>query len=70
METLKHSPECGKLIVRDGWVTCPICHRNKRLLRVEEDTEATGLPVYCRDCKTEIIVNIARGQSVERRSPT
>nr|WP_325305677.1 cysteine-rich KTR domain-containing protein [uncultured Oscillibacter sp.] len=53
----------------DGWVTCPVCKRNRRLLRVEPDTAATALPVFCRDCKTEIILNIERGQSVERRSP-
>ena len=59
-----------KLIVKDGWVTCPVCLRNKRLLRITPDTEATALPVFCRDCKTELILDIARGQSVERRSPT
>lgn len=67
MQTHSH---CGKLVVRNGWITCPVCLRNKHLLRINPDTEATALPVYCRDCKTEIILNIARGQSVERRSPT
>ena len=56
-----------KLVVKDGWITCPVC-RNKRLLRIEEVTEAHDLPVYCRDCKTEIILDITRGRSVERRS--
>lgn len=60
---------CGKLTVVDGWVTCPVCKRNRRLLRVEPDTVAKALPVFCRDCKTEIVLNIERGQSVERRSP-
>ncbi len=59
----------GKLIVKNGWLTCPVCRRNKRLLRVPEDTEAKSLRVYCTDCKTELILDIARGQSVERRSP-
>ena len=58
-----------KISVTNGWITCPICKRNKRLLRIGKDTEAKGLPVFCRDCKTEIILDIARGQSVERRSP-
>lgn len=58
-----------KLTVKDGWIACPNCRRNKRLLRITVDTEARGLPVYCRDCKAEIILDIARGQSVERRSP-
>ena len=48
---------------------CPVCKRNRRLLRVEPETQARDLPVYCRDCKREIILNIDRGQSVERRSP-
>ena len=59
----------GKLVVKDGWITCPICRRNRRLQRVNDDTEAKNLPVYCKDCKTELILDIARGQSVERRSP-
>ena len=58
-----------RITVKDGWITCPNCRRNKRLLRIDPDTEAVGLPVYCRDCKAEIILDIARGQSVERRSP-
>lgn len=62
--------EHDKIYVRDGWVTCPVCLRNKRLLRIDPETEATALPVYCRDCKKEIILDIARGQRVERRSPT
>ncbi len=59
----------GKVNVKNGWVTCPVCKRNHRLLRVNKDTEAKGLPVYCRDCKTEVILNIGRGQSIECRSP-
>lgn len=58
----------GKLIVRDGWVTCPCCRRNRHLIRIDPETEASALPVYCRDCKNEIVLNIAKGQSVERRS--
>ena len=57
------------LVVKDGWVTCPVCRQNHRLLRVDMETVAKDLPIYCRDCKTEIILNIDRGQSVERRSP-
>ena len=57
------------VLVRGGWVYCPVCRKNHRLLRIDEDTEATGLPVYCTDCKTEIILDIMRGRSVERRSP-
>ena len=69
MEVLQSSPGCGTLKVTNGWIACPLCRRNKRLLRIDPETEAKGLPVYCRDCKREIILDIARGQSVERRSP-
>lgn len=41
-----------------GWLTCPKCRRNKRLLRVRAGTVADELPVYCRDCKTEIVLHI------------
>lgn len=69
MEALQSQEKCGKLVVRNGWLTCPVCKRNKRLLRVPPDTEARGLRIYCTDCKTELILDISRGQSVERRSP-
>lgn len=61
--------EKQKVQVRDGWVVCPVCRRNRRLLRIDDSTEAHGLPVYCKDCKNEIVLDIARGRSVERRSP-
>lgn len=57
------------LTVKDGWITCPKCRRNKKLLRIEPETEAKGLPVFCRDCKHESILDISRGQRVELRSP-
>ena len=65
---MQSTPTTGKLVVRNGWLICPVCKRNKHLLRIQPETEAKDLPVYCRDCKTEMIVNIDRGQSVERRS--
>ena len=68
-KALQKSSERGKLTVKDGWVTCPICKRNHRLLRVAPETEATGLPVFCRTCRSEVILNIERGQSVKRQSP-
>lgn len=59
----------GKITVKDGWISCPECRRNHHLLRITDETEARNLPVYCFDCKKTIVLNIARGQSVERRSP-
>ena len=66
---MQSQPKPARLVVKDGWVICPVCRRNHRLLRVDPETVAKDLPIYCRDCKTEIILNIDRGQSVERRSP-
>lgn len=57
------------LVPKDGWITCPECGRNHRLLRITDTTEARNLPVYCRTCRQEIILNIDRGQSVKRQSP-
>lgn len=59
----------GILSVKDGWITCPSCGRNHRLLKIDDDTTATNLHVYCRTCRTEIILDIERGQSVKRQSP-
>lgn len=61
--------ESVKLVVKDGWISCPVCGRNHHLLRITSETEARGLPVYCRTCKQEIILDIERGQSVKRQSP-
>ncbi len=68
MEKLKKTRECGKLITRDGWLICPGCH--KRLLRVEPNTAAQNLIVYCRNCKRTVTVDIDRGQCFESQSPT
>lgn len=66
---MQNGANTAKIAVKtDGWVTCPYCRRNKRLLRINQDTEARNLQVYCRDCKHELILNIAKGQRVELRS--
>ena len=61
--------EYGKmLIVRDGYLICPNCRRNKRLMKINPDTVAHRVVAFCRDCKTENIVDINRGQCFESRS--
>ena len=62
----------GKLLpVRDGFILCPDClnHgvRNK-IQAVAPDTEATRLRLYCRQCKSRFVVNIAEGQCREDQS--
>lgn len=59
----------GKMLtVKDGYLVCPTCRRNKRLMKINPDTVATRAVAYCRDCKTEHIVDIERGQCFESRS--
>ena len=55
-------------MVRDGFLICPICRRNKRLMRIDPQTRAVHLAVWCRDCKSEIILDIDQGQCFESRS--
>ena len=60
---MQSTRKCDSIVVKDGWITCPECGRNHRLLRITPETEAHGLPVYCRTCRREIVLNIERGQS-------
>lgn len=55
------------LVVRGGFLQCPC--GNRKLLRVEPDTEAHALPVWCRKCQRELLIDIARGQCRMSRSP-
>lgn len=56
------------LTVKDGYLVCPTCRRNKRLMKINPDTVATRVVAFCRDCKTENIVDIDKGQCYESRS--
>lgn len=49
--------ECGKIKTNHKWFDCPLCGRT-RILRLRPDLQARNLPVYCRACRDEIIVNI------------
>ena len=57
MKKLQTEPECGKLIVKDGWVICPVCGKGKLLL-TRPDTAVRNLPRKCKRCGQETIVNI------------
>lgn len=59
----------GKMLtVKDGYLVCPTCLRNRRVMKINPDTVARRAVAYCRDCKTEHIVDIDRGQCFESRS--
>ena len=56
MEKLQNRGECGKLIVKDGWVICPKC-KTMKLLRLPPDGKVKAY-VYCRHCKQERYLDI------------
>ncbi|MBQ9719248.1 MAG: hypothetical protein IJV64_00990, partial [Oscillospiraceae bacterium] len=53
--------ESVKLAIKNGRITCPIC-RHRTSQKVEPDTVAQHLTVYCHRCKAETKVNIAQSQ--------
>ena len=54
---MQSNMRCGKLVVRDGWVICPVCRKGK-LLKLRPDTTAQNLPCKCKRCGQESLVNI------------
>lgn len=38
------------LTVRDGYLICPNCRRNKRLMKINPDTMAHRVVAFCREC--------------------
>lgn len=48
----------GTLVpIKRGWLCCPACGLDK-LLRVEPNTRAAALPVFCKRCHREFKINI------------
>lgn len=59
----------GKMLtVRNGYLICPRCRRNKQLYKIHPGDEAKRVTLYCRDCKQEIPIIIDQGQCFESRS--
>ena len=56
------------LTVEDGWLVCPFCKLNRRVMKIDPETVAARLPVYCRSCKREFRVDIQKGQSFKSQS--
>lgn len=50
------------LDVEKGFLICPRCRRNRKLLRVANDSSGKRIAVYCGVCKSEILVDISDGQ--------
>lgn len=56
------------LTVKDGWLVCPFCKLNRRVMKIYPDTVATRLPAYCRSCGREFRIDIQKGQSFKSQS--
>lgn len=66
---MQSQTDCGKLLPsRGGYIGCPYCS-NKKILRISPDTTAVSLPVYCRKCQREILIDVIRGQCFLSQSP-
>lgn len=55
MQNLK---DCGKINANQGRLTCPDC--GFLLARFEKGATVSGLLLYCRKCKKQIVVNIPK----------
>lgn len=55
------------LTVKDGWLECPNCRRNKRVMQIPPYAVAHRVIAFCRACKWEHDVDIAEGQCFESR---
>lgn len=41
----------------DRWVPCPVCGK-KRLFHLLPQTRGQNIPVFCRQCRQEIVIDI------------
>ena len=41
----------------EKWVLCPICGGKTRT-KIRPDTEAKNLPIFCKICKNEVLMDI------------
>lgn len=49
---------CGKIFTQRKWLVCPACGKQK-LFQILPTTRAADLPVWCKKCGAETIVNIS-----------
>lgn len=51
------------LEIENGFLICPRCRRNKKLLRVTKQTSGKQIIVYCAVCKSEFAIDIDHGKA-------
>ncbi len=62
MELLQRPQKRGRIVPTKGqYPVCPVCG-NRMSLKVLPSTSGKNIPSFCRKCKTEIILDIDRGQ--------
>lgn len=52
----------------ETYLICPVCRRNRRLMKILPDSSGHNIVAFCRDCKSEIKIDIFEGQCFESRS--
>lgn len=58
-----------KLQIENGFLICPRCHRDRKIVKITPTTAAKNLEVMCKFCKFKFSIDIERGQSFESQSP-
>lgn len=53
---MQTNTRCSRISIEDGWLICPSC--GAKLMHILPATTAQRLPVFCRKCKREHVVNI------------
>lgn len=53
----------NKGTVKDGWYYCPYGHKTSQ--RIEKDTHAVNLPIWCKHCKEAYYPRILNGVIVK-----
>ena len=63
---LQTEASCGKIRTKDGFILCPICGRQK-VLKILPETRGTHIPVFCKNCRKQSIIDIDT-MSLSRRA--
>lgn len=42
---------------KEHWIVCPLCQNNTHI-KIYEDTVLLNFPVYCDNCKKEIVISV------------
>lgn len=60
----------GILEIENGFLICPRCRRNRKVLRITPQTSGKRIIVYCAVCKSEFAIDIDHGKAKFSQSET